>query len=396
MRTPDAQDRAARTVLVAHPSADRYGSDRMVLESVTGLVEAGWRVVLTVPSDGPLVAMVRERGGEVAICPTPILSKSLLSPRGLLVLVRAVVGGLVAGSRLLRTERPAAVLVNTVTIPLWLLLAAVHRVPSLCHVHEAERSASRALRTLLALPLVLATAVAANSRFAIGVVASSLPGVARRAQLVDNGVVGPAGRTDPRPELDGPVRLVYVGRLSPRKGVDVAVDAVGLLRDRGVEVHLDVVGAVFPGYEWYQEELRAQVERLGLSDEVELHGFVEPVWPLLHAADVAVVPSRLDEPFGNTAVEAVLCARPVVVSASGGLVEAVEGYTCALTVPPGDATALADAVETVVRRWPQMSSAAVQDAVRAERRHDPRRYRARIAALVGALDPAGAEAGGPR
>ena len=368
--------------LVAHPFADRYGSDRMVLESIRALVDAGWRVAVTLPEGGPLVAMVEESGAKVVLCPTPRLSKAVLTPRGLLGLVGQTVRGSRDGWALLRSLRPDAVYVNTLTIPWWIVLSRLRRVPVLCHVHEAERSASWLLRTALSLPLLLVTASVANSRFAVEVVADSFPRVARRTRIIDNGVAGPPGRTRARPTLTAPVKLLYVGRLSARKGVDVAVVAVGALRDRGVDVELDVVGAVFPGYEWYQDELERLVVRLELTEHVRMHGFQDPAWPFFAAADVVLVPSRTDEPFGNTAVEAVLSARPVVASGSGGLVEATSGYRSARTVPPGDPGALAAAVDEVVASWATVRSEAWEDAGRAEARHAPELYRARIVEIV--------------
>lgn len=371
-----------RTVLVAHPFADRYGSDRMVLESIKGLVDAGWRVVVTLPEGGPLVSMVEACGAAVALCPTVRLSKAMLRPRAWPTLVGQLVRGLRSGWALLRRLRPAVVYVNTVTVPLWVCLARLRRTPVLCHVHEAERSASRLLRTVLAAPLLLADVVVANSRFAVEVVGSSFPRLARRTQVLVNGVEGPPVRERARIRLSGPVRLVYVGRLSPRKGVDMAVDAVAVLRERGISARLDVVGDVFPGYEWYRDRLADRVRELGLEGHVEQLGFQDPVWPHLGGADVVLVPSRSDEPFGNTAVEAILAARPVVASGSGGLVEATAGYRAARTVPPGDPEALAEGVTAVVATWAESREAAWQDAALAEERHAPQRYRAGVAALV--------------
>ena len=55
------------------------------------------------------------------------------------------------------------------------------------------------------------------------------------------------------------MRLVVTGRISPRKGQEVAVDALERLRERGRPATLDLVGAVFPGYEWCERDLRARV-----------------------------------------------------------------------------------------------------------------------------------------
>ena len=83
-----------------------------------------------------------------------------------------------------------------------------------------------------------------------------------------NGVPGPVHVTPARSELGNSIRVLYVGRLSERKGVDVAVDAIAGLQSRGIDASLDIVGAVFPGYEWFQEKLEAQIQQLGLGSSV--------------------------------------------------------------------------------------------------------------------------------
>lgn len=372
-------------MLVAHPSADLYGSDRVLLETVSGLVEAGWRVVATVPSDGALVPLVRSRGAEVVLSATPVLRKSALRPLGLVRLAAQAIRDLVTGVRLVRRYRPVAIYVNTVTVPLWIVVARLCRVPVLCHVHEAEGSAPILLRRMLAAPLLLADAVVANSAFSAHVLGSAFGSIGRRAEVILNGVPGPTAVIAARAELDGPLRLLYLGRLSPRKGVDVAVEAVRLLTVAGTEVELDLLGAVFPGYEWYQEQLEKQVRAAGLGAVVHFLGFRPDVWERVAAADMVLVPSRGDEPFGNTAVEAVLAARPVVASATSGLVEATAGYACARTVAPGDPHVMAAAVAALREDWTNVRVAALVDSSVARARHSPDRYRERVAAAVDAL-----------
>jgi glycosyltransferase involved in cell wall biosynthesis len=102
------------------------------------------------------------------------------------------------------------------------------------------------------------------------------------------------------------------------------------------------------------------------------------VWPFLERADVLVVPSRLDEPFGNTAVEGALAARPVIATRTSGLLEATDGFDAAVMAPPGDPGALAAAVDEVVARWDELRDAAARDARHAATRFSPATYRARI------------------
>ena len=373
----------SRVVLVAHPSPDLYGSDRVVLESVTALVAAGWRVVVTVPGPGPLVAELERRGAEVELCPTPVLRKAALRPRGFATLLGELAAGTVGGLRLLRAVRPAAVYVNTLTIPWWLVLARATGRPVLGHVHEAEEWPNSLLRWALVTPQRLARTVIANSRYTRRVLAAVDPRVAARSVVVPNPVPGSepvAAREDPT----GP-QLGYVGRLAPRKGVDVAIRAVGRLRDAGTAATLDVVGSVFPGYEWYEVELTGLVAELGLTGSVTFRGFRSDVADLMRQMDVVLVPSRLPESCGNVAIEAALAARPVVVSATGALPEVVTGLGAAVVVPPDDPGALADAVTGILAGWPGMRTAALADAGTVRLRHDPTTYGERVAALVSDL-----------
>ncbi|WP_439591365.1 glycosyltransferase family 4 protein [Microbacterium sp.] len=365
--------RDPRSVLIANPGADLYGSDRMALETVRALVADGRRVTVTVPHAGPLVPMLVDAGAQVVECRTPIVRKGLLSVRGLLQLVGTTFASIGPGLRVLRASAADTVVVNTITPPLWLVLARLTGRYTVCHVHEGEASVSGILRRALYLPLVFAQRILINSRFSLDVLEDAAPWLRSRTRIVYNAVAGPEEVVPPRSRIDGSARLLYVGRLSHRKGPHIAVDAVRILTDRGVDVRLSVLGAVFPGNEAYAEELDRQVASGG-TDRIDMLGFKPSIWDELAAADVILIPSTVDEPFGNTAVEAALAARPSVVSAVGGLPEAAGHSTSSVLVPAADAPAVADAVTTIVREWDDYSARAARDAVTVAAAFSPDRY----------------------
>lgn len=361
-------------VLVAHPSPDLYGSDRVLLESVTGMIDAGERVVVVLPTTGPLVAELEARGAEVVLCPAPVLRKSALSPAGMIALVRETLVALPRAVRLIGKVAPEVVFVNTITNAVWLAAARLAGRRVVCHVHEAERSARPLVRKGLYAPLLLADHLVVNSRFALGVLTDTWPVLAGRADIVANGVPGPAHPSPPRGELDE-ARVLFIGRLSPRKGPQVAVRAVRRLLDEGRRVHLSLLGAVFPGYEWFEAELIELVEQLGLTDQVTFLGFHPDIWSHLAAADIICVPSTVDEPFGNTAVEAMLARRPLVVSDTSGLREAAADYATARRVRPDDDAALAAAIADLTDHWAEVVGHTEADRELALSRHAPEVYR---------------------
>ncbi|RKT78471.1 glycosyltransferase involved in cell wall biosynthesis [Terracoccus luteus] len=369
-------------ILVAHPSSDLYGSDLQLVETVRGLRESGHEVQVLLPEEGPLGAHFTALGATVDLVPSPVLRKSLMSPEGLMRFGLEFTRATVSHLRLLRRTRPAALLVNTVTIPAWLLAARLARVPVVCHVHEAEADQPRPVRVALAAPLLLARRVVTNSQASGEVVTGAIPRLADRIRLTYNGIDGPTDPAPPRRRAaSDPVDIVLVGRLSPRKGSDVALEAVALVRAEGVDARLSLCGSAFAGYEWFEQQLRERATLSDLEDAVELRGYVADPAAALTEADIVLVPSRV-EPFGNAAVEALLARRPLVASATQGLREIVRDGDTGLLVPPDDAAALAAAILRLTRD-PE-AAAVMADRGRADaiERFSVERYRQDMAKHV--------------
>lgn len=376
-----------RTVLIVNPGSDLYGSDRVLLESVKALVAAEHRVVVTVPGDGPLVAHLRDCGASVVQHQTPVLRKGLLSPRGLIRLGAETCSSLLPSRRLLRATNAATVMVNTLTAPMWLLLARVSRRTVVCHVHEAESNTPALVRRLLYIPLIFSHRIVANSRFTLEVLARSARWLRRRTAVVHNAVPGPSEVVPAREDLAGSIRLLYFGRLSARKGPHVVVDALRILKGRGVDARLTILGDVFPGNEDYEVSLRKKVRDADLEDSVRWLGFQSEVWPFLADCDIALVPSTGDESFGNAAVEASLAGRPVIVSDIPGLREASEGAHARLTVPAGDTEAVASAVATIAEDWSRYRQLAAVDSRNAARTFSRENYARGLLAAMGLTTP---------
>ncbi len=370
------------TVLLAHPSPDLYGSDRVFLETASGFRSAGYRVVVALPAHGPLADALSEREIVIELLPFPVLRKSYFTPSGMVKLAIDTVRSLPKMLSLLRRLRPEVLLINTVTIPVWITASRLRRTPVVCHVHEAELSLSRPMRKVLYAPLLFCSGLVVNSRFTQTVVASTWSILRKRSHIVYNGVPGPEHVEPLRARLESPIRLIYVGRLSPRKGPQVAIEALDRLLKSGLEMRLSLLGSVFPGYEWFETELRQRVRRAGLEQRVDFIGFDPDIWQHLAASDIVLVPSTGEESFGNTAVEAILASRPLVVSATSGLLEAADGYDTARKVEPGDAAGLAKAVQDLINEWDSVVDQIKTDRALALDRHSPASFQQNMISAV--------------
>jgi len=371
---------ASPTLLIAHPSADVYGADLQLLESVSAMTERGWRVVVAVPSDGPLVSRLIDRGAEVGFVDFPVLRRANTSARGFAQMALDALQALPRLVRLIRRFDPSAIYVNTVTLPWWLLAARLARRPTICHLHEAETGDNALVLRALLSPLRLAHAVIVISRSTLEAMAEVDPGLRSSARLIYNGVPQPPEEPAPAARRQ-PIRAAVVGRLSPRKAPHLALDAVGQLRARGYDVELEIVGTAFEGYEWYLAELEQRAARSDLAGAVTFLGYASPIWPVLARADIVIAPS-LREPFGNAVVEAQLSRRPVVVTAELGPTESVSDGETGLLVPAEDVGAMSTAIARLIDDPDLARQLADAGRESALRRFSIARYRAEVADLI--------------
>ncbi|KAA9376904.1 glycosyltransferase family 1 protein [Microbispora cellulosiformans] len=204
---------------------------------------------------------------------------------------------------------------------------------------------------------------------------------------VDLGVFRPGGPAAPRGDRP---RVLSIGRMVPRKGVDTVVRA--LRQVPGAEL---VIAGGEPGDE-ESTRLRTLADGLGLGDRVRLIGSVgrAEVPALMRSADVLVTVPWY-EPFGMVPLEALACGVPVIASAVGGHLDTVAG--CGVLVPPRRPRALSRALGDLLARPALRSALSAAGARRARARYGWSRiaeqtesvYRNLAGGRLGALAAAG-------
>jgi D-inositol-3-phosphate glycosyltransferase len=185
---------------------------------------------------------------------------------------------------------------------------------------------------------------------------------------IDHIVFSPGDRAEARRWLglgDGPI-VLFVGRIQPLKGLDVAVEALALLD--GTPELLVVGGPSGPDGAAEVEKVEARAGELGIADRV----FVVAPQPHTHlagfyrAADVLIMPSR-SESFGLVAAEAQACGLPVIASMVGGLQYVVAEGESGHLVAGGDPAAYAAALARILddpAHAAALSSGALANAAR--------------------------------
>lgn len=156
--------------------------------------------------------------------------------------------------------------------------------------------------------------------------------------------------------------IAFSGALIARKRPLLFVEAIAALRRRmpGSDVRGVLLGESLDGME---HQVSAKARELGIGNFIHILGFRTPGPFWLAGCDLLMVPA-VDEPFGRTLIEAMLVGTPVVATASGGNVEAIDDGRTGRLVPPEDADMLAAACRSLLID-PQLAC-AVAAAAKAE------------------------------
>jgi len=344
-------------VVVVSPTASMGGAERSMLELMRR-TSATLRFTILLPEDGPLTAAAVATGAEVSLLAWPSAVRRLGEragggPRlGRLVRAAASLPTLVRRlRRRLGALAPDVVVSNGIKAH---ALAAVARTPGAALVwYGREGLEGRTLSArLLRLLGPRCDASIAISRYVASEMRRVLPArvpIRVLPNVIDLETFRPG--LPPPPDLrkgDGTVWFGVVGALTPVKGQDVFLDAAAMLVRTVPGARFVLVGGTPYRTEVdldFARALRERADRLGLAPYVTFLGERDDVGRIVGNLDVLVQPNRGPEGLGRAVLEAMACGTPVIAVDRWGPAESVQDGMTGLLVPPGDAGALAAAME---------------------------------------------------
>lgn len=339
------------TILQIIPELDTGGAELSTVEIAQAIVEAGGRA-LVLSKGGRLAKDLARVGGEWM--PFPAATKNPL---------RIVRNGYDI-ARIIERENVDLIHARS-RAPAWSALIAARQagIPFVTTYHGAYGEKGR-LKKLYNSVMARSDLIIANSHYTADLVASRYGTPSQKLRVIHRGVE--AARFDPAavaPERMADLRrawgigpdvpvILQAARLTSWKGQDVVIEAAGELADgdRLGEAVIILAGDD-QGRTAYRGALQAQIAKAGLTGRVRMVGHVSDMPAALATSLLTIVASVEPEAFGRTATEAQVMGCPVIATDIGAPPETVKGLpnvsreqATGWLVPPGDASALADAI----------------------------------------------------
>lgn len=341
-------------VLYVNHTAEVSGGERSLLTLLEALGPRVSAVVATPP--GPL-QLELQRIGIPTVAITGTAGSLRLHPLHTPVALAQMSTAAAQVHRAARAHRAEVIHANSIRAGVVLALGRPSGTAAVAHVRDCLPPGVVSNMTLRLIAR-RASVVIANSGYTARSVRAAAPGAS--LQVVYNPV--DVRRFDPeridrdraRASLGAAgerrVLLGVVAQLSPWKGQDTAVEAMGLLAASGIDAHLLLIGsakfvasATRFDNEAYVAGLKARIAELQIGDRVSWMGEREDVPELIRALDILLLPSQ-EEPFGRALIEAMALGVPVLATEVGGPPEIIQDGVQGRLLPPGEPRAWADAV----------------------------------------------------
>lgn len=322
-----------KVVLYEHIDGPIYGNQRhciMLAETFAGGEDGreseAWRFRVVLATRRGVYEALKRIGHPVKVSPNS-----------------GVVGRVWWLMRTLRSERPDAVLCNNQKSFLFVVLAAwLNRVPIVYYIKGLNPVFLADLLILLLSRRILTI----SPELVESVHVLLVRGYREKTQHLPIGIyLDQFSRIPGREPMTDGIRVLMFSSIVPRKGVDIALDAMALLEAERCPVNLQIVGGIRVKHETYFEQVSARVARM---ESVVMREWTNDIPALLNNADIVILPTY-SEGTPRSLVEAMAAGRPVIATRVGGIPSLIKHGETGMLIDPGDPQQLAAAIVELIK-----------------------------------------------
>jgi glycosyltransferase involved in cell wall biosynthesis len=341
-------------ILYVNNGADIYGASRCLIRLLQALDRTRYIPLVLLPEDGPLRQRLEDLGVEVVFHPRlSVITRRVFRSWRILIFFLEFPMSVLFLWWLIRRRNIDLVHTNTGVMVSPGLAAKLAGVPHLWHIRDWFQEFRQIWKPyssyiLWSSDAVIAISQAVASQFIENSKISVIyDGCALDEFYSDETEEGRQFRS--KFGLGTDFVVGCVGRIKlRRKGQEVLVRAAAILKARGLQPKVLIIGAAYPGNESNLQSLKELINESALQDCVILTGELSDVRPAYAAMNVLVLPSAQPEPLGDVMMEAMAMTVPVIATNIGGPPEVVQDGITGFLIPPSDAEALADKIELLM------------------------------------------------
>lgn len=333
-----------RLIFLSHGN-NLNGAERCLAEAVRGLTDEGHDVGVLVPSEGDLARVLRTFGATVVIVPHRWWVHHGCTRLTWRQKVKNCAHHFVDANRIRRVIRgmnPQILITNTFTIPAGALAAKFGRIPHVWYLHEFGKQDHNLVFDLgprFSFWFInrMSAKVIVNSQSVYRFFQEHIPSTKLSLVFYSVDITLPQIQAS----LPSGFNVVMAATIAPGKRQHEAIEAVHILRSKGLNIQLTLIGGHNPAYSTHIREL---IKKYDLCEAVHILGYSDRPLSYLSAADVVLMCSS-NEAFGRATVEAMKLSKPVIGAYAAGTQELIQDGHTGLFYESGNAVQLAEKIE---------------------------------------------------
>ena len=338
------------------------GSHKSLLSILAGMKNRGHQIILATPGNGVLDSTARDVGVQVTQYMLPGLIETRVTLLGKIFfnIFAALYDSLmllIASLSLLKLIlkiKPDVVHANQMLISISTGLACtLAGIPCIWHIRENPSPYVPGIikKVYGLLGYLLSDKILVNSQYTADIFQNT--SMCKKIAVVPIGIENTTDYSINKSvnskdnRLKSTKIISIFGRVIPMKGHKVLIKAINILKEKHLDLELQIMGH-FDENDQYYLSLRSLIVELGLTSYIKFCGFKSVIGPIFYSSDIIVSSSIESESFGRTIIEAMAAGKPVVTTRVGAHSELVEDGVTGYLVEPGNPEQLADRIEKLL------------------------------------------------
>lgn len=312
-----------KSILFIHQGYELYGSDKTFIQSIQSIKEnyPASNITIKIPKEGPLSREILKIERNINYGGFYVLRKSQIK-RDFIFLPFILIKNILNSIREINSHD--ITYINSIVVIDYIIGSIFARGKSIVHVHEIPTDAVGKIFSLLL--KISKSKIIFNSKstkkFFLGL----------SGDVIYNGSPKPKNIIQ---KNTGKLKLLMIGRFNSWKGQDFFVETIATIpKDIIKNIEVRIVGGVFEDQLFFKERVKEIIEKNNLTENVSIENFTDDTEKLYNWANIVVVPSKLPEPFGLVATEAMSYGCAVIAANHGGLSEIVKNNETGILFEP--------------------------------------------------------------
>ena len=309
---------SVKKILITHSSNDYYGASKVLISIIDIFINNGFEVHLLLPNNGPLNNNETIKKTNFKIINLGVFRKRYFTFFGLINRLYFIIKSSLYIKNFLKRNQIDLVYTNTSTLISPSIAAKFAGIPSTFHIHEIPNSNpiySKFITTFLNMfprEIICVSKSVYDFWIKNGLKKS-------KAKIIYNGFN--IKKSKPKILSNDKIVFTSISRIIPYKGHSLLIRIFEMLYKKNKKIYLQIIGDTLPEYQKYFEELKLNVKKMGLNNNIKFLGWREDIITILDKSNFFIHTPLSPDPLPTVIFEAIQAKTPVITNELGGSYE---------------------------------------------------------------------------